>query len=294
VIVDSSGVILTNYHVIANATALQVLLNDGQQFKATVLGSDPGSDLALLKIEANSQLPTVPLGDSSKIEVGEWVVAIGNPKGLDWTVTAGVVSALNRQLTGQTGQTMRGMIQTDAAINPGNSGGPLLNAAGEVIGINDAIISNSGGSEGIGLAIPINTAKDVISDLVKYGRVQRPWLGIEIGAQVTRALAKRANMPTDYGLVISAVYRDSPAATSGLVPYSSDRSGNKYSYDIVVGIDGRKVETPQQLLDTIREKKIGSTVKLDVWRIVDGASKKTQISAVLSEVPREAQFAGII
>lgn len=302
VIVDPSGVILTNYHVIADSQSLTVILNDGRQFAGKIIGSDPGTDLALIKVEAQDKLPFAPLGDSSKVEVGEWVVAIGNPRGLDWTVTAGVISALNREMTNRnTGTTMRGLMQTDAAINPGNSGGPLLNAAGEVIAINDAIISTGGGSEGIGLAIPVNTAKSVLHDLVTYGRVMRPWLGLDINQSVTPGMAKRYKLPVSYGLLVRSVYRDSPAAAAGILPLISDNS--RLSFDIITGVEGKTLNNSQDLLDLVRDKKPGDSLKLDLLRYelkmanngqpVANSSKST-ITVKLSEIPQKAQFSGII
>lgn len=302
VIVDASGIILTNYHVIAGAQQLTVVLNDGRQYSGKVIGSDPGTDLALIQVPAEKALPFAPLGDSSRIEVGEWVVAIGNPRGLDWTVTAGVVSALNRELSNRnTGTTMRGLIQTDAAINPGNSGGPLLNAAGEVIGINDAIISAGGGSEGIGLAIPINTAKAVLGDLVRYGRVMRPWLGLEVNRTVDSVLAKRFNLPVTHGLVVGSVYRDSPAAAAGIMPLISEST--LLSFDIITAVGGDPIKSAQDLLDLVRNKKPGDILKLDLVRYElrpgpDGKarakSSSTSITIKLSEIPQKAQFSGII
>lgn len=302
VIVDASGIILTNYHVIAGAQQINVVLNDGRQFAGKVIGSDPGTDLALIQVPSESPLPFAPLGDSSTVEVGEWVVAIGNPRGLDWTVTAGVVSALNRELNNRnTGTTMRGLIQTDAAINPGNSGGPLLNASGEVIGINDAIISTGGGSEGIGLAIPVNTAKAVLGDLVRYGRVMRPWLGLEVDRSVDPALAKRFTLPVSSGLVVGSVYRDSPAAAGGIMPMISQ--SNLLSFDIITSVSGRQIQSSQELLDLVREKKPGDSLKLEFLRYelrqgADGKwkakSSTADITLKLSEIPPKAQFSGII
>jgi S1-C subfamily serine protease len=293
VIVDPQGYILTNFHVIEAAKEILVVLNDGREFSATKVGEDPGTDLALLKIDADGKLPIAVLGDSKALQVGEWVVAIGNPKGLDWTVTVGVVSALGREIASKTGQTLRGMIQTDAAINPGNSGGPLLSANGEVIGINDAIVSGTGESIGIGLAIPINTAKIVLEDLVKHGRVIRPWLGIE-ALEINQRMAARFNLPVDHGVVPSVVYENSPAAHAGIIPYISDRRTNDYRYVIIVAVDGENIDDSRELLDIVRNHKPNDKLKLDYYSIVNGKYTASQVEVTLSELPKEAPMMGII
>jgi S1-C subfamily serine protease len=294
VIVDERGYILTNNHMIENAQTLTVILNDGQQYPGKVVGADPGTDLALVKIEAKGKLPTAKLGDSSKTEVGEWVVAIGNPLGLDWTVTVGVISALNRQTVSRSsGQTIRGLIQTDAAINPGNSGGPLLNAQGEVIGINDAIVSSSGGSEGIGLAIPVNTAKEVLDDLEKHGRVIRPWLGITVMLEVTPQYARFYNFPVDYGVIPRDVYKQSPAATAGVIePLSTSRG--RYQFDIITAVDGEKIDDARELLDIVRNHQPGDRVQVEVYRVDSGQYTVQKIAVTLSALPESAPSMGII
>lgn len=295
VIVDERGYILTNNHVVQNAQNLLVVLNDGQQFTPKVIGADPGTDLALIKIDAKSKLPYAKLGDSSKIEVGQWVVAIGNPRGLDWTVTAGVISALNRQIVSKSnGQTISGLIQTDAAINPGNSGGPLLNAQGEVIGINDAIVSSGGGSEGIGLAVPINTAKDVLDDLIKHGRVVRAWLGVEIIKEVTPEVARFYSFPVDYGVIPGRVFTPSPAASAGVIPPMQNDSTGQVQYDILTAIDSEKIDDMQELLDIIRNHKSGEKVTLEVYRITDGKFKVQKLAVTLQALPESAPSMGII
>jgi len=294
VIVEKSGYILTNHHVAANANEIIVVLNDGREFTAKVIGSDPGTDLALLKIDADSDLPTAPLGDSSQVQVGEWVVAIGNPRGLDWTVTCGVVSALGRETVSQTGQTMRGLIQTDASINPGNSGGPLLNARGEVIGINEMIVSGSGGSEGIGLAIPINTAKEVLDDLIKHGRVIRPWLGIAVYVEVNKRLAMRHNLPVDYGVVVANVYENSPAVKGDISPHLTNRRTGEYRYDILTTVNGEKIESERGLLDMIRALNPGDEATIGFYRITNGEYQVMEAKVVLDALPAEAPLMGVI
>jgi S1-C subfamily serine protease len=294
VIVDNQGYILTNFHVIEAAKEIVVILNDGREFTATKIGEDPGTDLALLKINADGKLPVAVLGDSRALEVGEWVVAIGNPKGLDWTVTVGVVSALGREIIAKTGQTLRGMIQTDAAINPGNSGGPLLNARGEVIGINDAIVSGTGESIGIGLAIPVNTAKAVLEDLVKNGRVIRPWLGIEEGVSINARIAARFKLPVDHGVVPGVVYENSPAARAGITPYMVDNRTGEYRYSIIVAVDSENINDGRELLDIIRNHKTDDTVKIDLYTINNGKYSASQVEVKLSELPKDAPMMGII
>jgi S1-C subfamily serine protease len=293
VIVEDSGYILTNHHVIAGAEEIIVILNDGREFTATIIGQDPGTDLALIKVDADATLPAATLGDSSQIEVGEWVVAIGNPRGYDWTVTAGVISALDREIVSMTGQTMRGLIQTDASINPGNSGGPLLNARGEVIGINELIVSGSGGSEGIGLAIPINTVKLVLDDLVRHGRVIRAWLGIE-PYEITAHTARRNNLPVDYGVVPTNVFKDSPAALSGLERYYANQRTGKVHFDIITAIDDERVDSERKLLDIIREHKSGDIIKVDIYRVFDHQYEAKKIEVTLAELPAEAPMLGVI
>jgi S1-C subfamily serine protease len=293
VIVDTDGYILTNFHVISGAKELLVVLNDGREFAAEVVGSDPGTDLALLKVESSDPLPAAPLGDSAEISVGEWVVAIGNPRGLDWTVTVGVISALGRETISQTGQTMRGLIQTDASINPGNSGGPLMNARGEVIGINEMIVSGSGGSEGIGLAIPINTAKVVLDDLITHGRVLRSWLGVELH-DVTPQMVQRMNLPVDYGALIVEVYEDSPAANAGLVPAMFNRKTQTLTLDIITAFDGQRITGEQDLLDAVRESEPGDTVELDVYRVSRGGYEAQRIIVTLEALPKSAPLMGIV
>jgi len=298
VIVDEAGYILTNFHVIQDAAEIVVVLNDGREFKAKIIGQDPGTDLALLKVDAGANLPTATLGDSSALKVGEWVVAIGNPEGLDWTVTVGVVSALGREIASKTGQTLRGMIQTDAAINPGNSGGPLLDAAGEVIGINDAIVSNTGENIGIGLAIPINTAKDVLQDLIKFGRVKRPWLGMEVGV-ISKAQAVQWKLPVDYGIVPLTVYEDSPAARAGIIPLAGDRRTGQSRFMILTGVNGKKISSDRELLDIVRNLKTGDTIRVDLYSVdvysrSDVRSTPHQVQVKLDELPTNAPLMGII
>jgi len=294
VIVDAGGYILTNYHVIEDNNEIVVVLNDGREYIAEEVGADPGTDLALLKIDAEGTLPVAALGDSSSINVGEWVVAIGNPRGLDWTVTVGVISALGREFVSpKTGQTVRDLIQTDASINPGNSGGPLLNARGEVIGINEVIVSSSGGSEGIGLAIPINTAKQVLDDLVRHGRVIRPWLGIE-AKEINAMIARKHNLPVDYGVVPLVVYQDSPAVKAGLIPYNSNPRTRQFSYDILVSVDDERLDGERTLLDIIRNHQPKDSISIELYRIENGEYEVRNLTVMLDELPPQAPLMGVI
>lgn len=295
VIVEETGYILTNFHVIKDAQEIIVVLSDGREMTAEIIGSDPGTDLALIKISADDKLPTAALGDSDAIEVGDWVVAIGNPRGFDWTVTTGVISAMGREIPNQmTGQTIRGLIQTDASINPGNSGGPLLNTSGEIIGINELIVSTSGGSQGIGLAIPINTARVVLDDLIKHGRVIRPWLGIEVLAEINERMARSYRLPVDYGTVIKVVYSESPAQAGGLQRYLTGQRSQHFSYDIITAVDGARVDSERVLLDLIRDREPGEIVTIDFYRITDGAYEAMQTDIELKELPADAPMMGIV
>ncbi|MBI2080489.1 MAG: trypsin-like peptidase domain-containing protein, partial [candidate division NC10 bacterium] len=215
-ILDEQGHIVTNNHVVADARSLEVTLADGTKTPATLVGRDPNNDLAVIKINLPGRtLPVLPLGDSDALQVGQLAIAIGNPFGLDRTVTRGVISSLNRSLKAESGREIRGIIQTDAAINPGNSGGPLLNSRGEAIGINTAIFSPSGGSVGIGFAIPVNTARRLVPQLIATGRVRHPWLGIA-GVSLSPDLVKALDLPVEKGVLVAQVYPRSPAARAGL------------------------------------------------------------------------------
>ena len=290
VIIDKDGYIITNNHVISGAQKIKVILSNSTEVDGKVVGTDPGTDIALIKIEPpkGQKLPVALLGDSDSIQVGEWVVAIGNPLGLDQTVTVGVVSAMNRSMLSEAGIAINGLIQTDAAINPGNSGGPLINARGEVIGINRAIISQSGGSEGIGLAIPINTAKSVLSQLMEKGRVERPWLGVEV-REIYPRLAKRFGLPADTGLVITAVYKDSPAQAAGLRQPARSPDGS-WTYYIIVEADGKTITKSSQLLEIVRSLPLGSTINLRYYRGKDLVEKEIPLSVL----PPQAPLTGII
>lgn len=285
-IIDDRGYILTNNHVVEEADRLEITLADKTKVKARLVGRDPHNDLAVLKVDVpKEKLHPLKLGDSSRLQVGQLAIAIGNPFGLDRTVTTGVISSLGRTLRAESGRIMRGIIQTDAAINPGNSGGPLLNARGEVIGINTAIFSPTGGSVGIGFAIPIDTAKRFLPELIAKGKVSHPWLGIA-GMDVTPELAKDLNLPAKEGIMVAQVYPESPAAKAGLRGSRKPvRVGNTIVYlggDIITAIDGKKLSSIDDLTAYLDyERKVGDEVRLEVLR--DGRSLSIQVR--LGELP---------
>jgi serine protease Do len=276
VIISPEGYILTNSHVVENATDITVQLNDKRQLKGKLIGADPRSDLAVVQIEA-AGLTAMKFGDSSKLRVGDVVLAIGNPFGFDETVTMGIVSATGRrnaQITPPQGYA--DFIQTDAAINPGNSGGALINARGELIGINTAIYSGNGGNLGIGFAIPVNMARGIMEQILKTGKVSRGYLGISI-QPVNTDLAQAFKLPSTEGALIGDVSPDSPGAQAGL------QRG-----DVVVGLNGQAVADPEDLRLRVSQTPPGTTVRLDVIR---GAQKR-QITATLMELPETTEAAG--
>jgi S1-C subfamily serine protease len=270
IVIDDKGHILTNNHVIEGATKIEVKLGESDhQYTAEVVGTDPASDLALIKVDApTAELDPLTLGDSSKMEVGDPVVAIGNPFGLDRTVTSGIVSALQRQIQAPNGFSIDNVIQTDAAINPGNSGGPLINAEGEVIGINSQIETGGSGADGnvgIGFAIPINTAKGVISELETKGSVEHAYLGIE-GGTVTAELAKAVNLPVKEGVLIQSVEKGGPADKAGIEGGSTKATigGAEITLggDIITEADGKKITDMEQIIELVNSKKVGDEVTL--------------------------------
>ncbi len=266
VIIGTQGYILTNHHVINGADQIQVFLQDGRSAEAEVIGTDPESDLAVLKIGLEG-LPTITLGDSDKTRVGDVVLAIGNPFGVGQTVTMGIVSATGRDQLGI--NTFENFIQTDAAINPGNSGGALIDAHGNLIGVNTAIFSRSGGNQGIGFAIPTSMAKDVMGQIVKYGHPMRGWLGFE-GQELTPRMADSLGLEMNNGVIITGVVRGSPAHKADLMPG-----------DVLVAIDGQVITKARQALAVISSRKPGDRVKLKIVR--DG--KKIILQAVAINRP---------
>jgi len=259
-VIDPDGIIITNNHVIEDADEIVVNFSDGTKYDATILGRDPKTDLAVLKVNAKRQLPFVPMGDSSKSRVGDWVIAIGNPFGLGGSLTAGIISAINRDINSGPYDSF---IQTDTAINKGNSGGPLFNLDGEVIGVNSAIISPSGGSVGIGFSIPSNLVQTVAGQLREYGETRRGWLGVRIQA-VTEDLAESLGLDEPAGALVSEVSPDGPAAKGGV------QVG-----DVIVRFDGRKVPEMRDLPRIVAETEIDKEVKIEVVR--RGAKKSLEI-----------------
>jgi serine protease Do len=266
VIVDKRGYILTNNHVIEQADQIEVRLSDKRKFTATVIGKDSKTDLAVIKIEATEDLPVARLGDSSKIRIGEWAIAIGNPFGLDQTVTVGVISAVGRSDVGIT--TYEDFIQTDASINPGNSGGPLVNLQGEVVGINTAIVATG---QGIGFAIPINMAREIKDRLIAQGKVVRGWLGVGI-QELTDELANQFGVKPDDGVLVGNVMKDSPAEQGGL------KTG-----DIIQEFNGTKISNVRQLQREVAQTSVGSQAKLKVLR----EKQPVLLTIVLGEQPAD-------
>jgi len=285
-LVDDKGTILTNNHVVENAESLEVTLADKSKVPAKLIGRDPYNDLAVIRASLpREKLFPLRLGDSSQLQVGQMAIAIGNPFGLDRTVTRGVVSALGRSLKSDTGRQIRNVIQTDAAINPGNSGGPLLNSRGEVIGINTAIFTPSGGSVGIGFAIPVNTAKKLLPELIARGRASHPWLGIS-GMDVTPSFARALGLSVKEGVMIAGVAPGGPAARAGLRGAQRRvRVGNfmvAAGGDVVVGLDGTRIAGVDDLTAFLDEnKKAGEDVSVEVVR----EGKPLTVSVRLGELP---------
>jgi len=283
-IIDKDGHILTNYHVVADARQVEVTLHNRKKFKATIVGSDPVHDLAVIQIKAPDLVPAV-LGDSRNLQVGQKVYAIGNPFGLAGTMTRGIVSSI-RPVREPNGAMIEEAIQTDAAINPGNSGGPLMNWHGEVIGINTMILSSVGQNAGIGFAIPINTAKAVLNDLVTLGRVRRPALGVRT-IPISPELADELGLPVDYGLLIIQVVSGGSAEQAGL------RGGTERAYlgntpimlggDLIVAIDDQKVEDEQDLVQVMDTHRAGDTIKVTIYR----NKKKMDVSVSLGEARQQ-------
>jgi S1-C subfamily serine protease len=261
---DGDGHVVTNYHVIEKASEVTVKLADGRSYKATLIGASPAHDIAVLKIGVDfKQPPPVPVGTSHDLRVGQKVFAIGNPFGLDWTLTTGIVSALDRSLSEEKGNTIDHLIQTDAAINPGNSGGPLLDSAGELIGINTAIYSPSGANAGIGFAVPVDTVKRVVPQLIKSGKVVRPTLGIEMNEGLNQRLAQLRGID---GVVILHVTPGSAADAAGLKGATISRDGAIVAGDTIVAVDGKPVGTVGRLLARLDDYQVGDTVNVTVLR----------------------------
>lgn len=267
VIVDKDGLIVTNNHVVGDAKAVEVRLSNKRKYVGQVIGRDPDTDLAIVKITADQALPTVPFGDSSKVRVGQWVMAVGNPFALDRTVTLGVVSGVERDAVRLS--RYEAFIQTDASINPGNSGGPLFNMQGEIIGINTAIINFA---QGIGFAIPSNMVQQVVSQLRSRGKVVRGWLGVGI-QEVTAELAAQFGIKETDGVLVNDVFENEPAARSGLKPG-----------DIIAKVAGRPVETPSGLSRVVAGLTPGTTIEIEIIR----SGERRQLTVDLGERKEEA------
>jgi serine protease DegQ len=267
VIVSPEGYVLTNNHVVERMDDIEVMLTDGRKATAKVIGTDPDTDLAVLKIDLD-RLPSITLGDSDSLQVGDAVLAIGNPFGVGQTVTAGIVSALGRNQLGI--NTFENFIQTDAAINPGNSGGALVDAGGNLVGINSAIYSRSGGSLGIGFAIPVSTARQVMESLIRDGQVTRGWIGVE-PRDLTPEMAETFNLPVKEGVLITGVLHNGPAAQGGMLPG-----------DVVVQVSSSKVANTSQLLNAVAALKPGQAAQVKVQRRGD----MLDLNVVVAKRPR--------
>jgi S1-C subfamily serine protease len=270
---DEGGHVVTNYHVIKDADVAHVTLADHTTWRASLVGAAPDKDLAVLHIDApKGKLVKIPVGQSSNLQVGQMAYAIGNPFGLDLTLTTGIISALGREIRSVTKRSIKNVIQTDAAINPGNSGGPLLDSAGRLIGVNTAIYSPSGSSAGIGFAIPVDEVNRVVPQLIKNGKLERPGLGVQVAYdQTARGLG------VEKGALLVNVFRNSPAAKAGLRPTSRTRSRDILLGDVIVAIDDKPVEKANDFFDILEQYKIGDTVTLTILR--DGEQK--QVKATL-------------
>ena len=280
-IIDRRGYILTNSHVVANAQEITVTLAGGEKIDAVLIGRDPYSDIAVIKVPSESVDVAALLGDSDQVKVGQKAIAIGNPFGLSHTLTTGIVSALDRSIETSEGVEIDDLIQTDAAINPGNSGGPLLNSSGEVIGINTAIFSVSGGYQGIGFAIPINKAKEVASHIITSGQVPRPWLGIK--SINVKYLSNALDLPVDFGALVQEIVPGSPAARARL------QGGKRMAVlgnvqfliggDIIVSIDDEKITDDGKLESILLKKKVGQRIKIGLYR----EDRYMELTTVLTE-----------
>ncbi len=271
---DTSGLIVTNYHVIAGAHRLTVTFQDQTEFDAEVIGVAPEKDLAVLRIEnPPASLTKLPVGDSSELSVGRKVLAIGNPFGLDTTLTTGVVSALGREIRAPGNRTIRGVIQTDAAVNPGNSGGPLLNSLGQLVGVNTAIYSPSGASAGIGFAIPVNTVKEVVPQLISYGRMLRPIMGLELASD---SWIRRYRIR---GLPVVRVFQGLPADQAGIRGAYRNARGEILLGDIIVAVNGKPVRSNDDYLSLLEAQRPGDRVTVTLRN----GDEQREVSVVLTE-----------
>ena len=285
-VIDQSGHILTNHHVIEGATKVAVNFGGQKNYPATVVGRDPDTDLAVIKLLElpREGLTVIPLGDSDRLEVGQKVLAIGNPFGLDRTLTTGVISGLQRPIRARNDRPIEGAIQTDASINPGNSGGPLLDSHGRMIGINSQILSPSGASAGVGFAVPVNIAKRIVPQLIRSGEVRRPKLGI-----TTREVAQlrgRIDLPVSDGLLIWQVAPGGAAANAGLRGLTQTENGDVEIGDIIVGMDGEKLDNADDLYRLLDKHQIGDVAQVQVLR----NGRRTTVPVRLIDVPDSRRF----
>ena len=280
-ILDQQGNILTNYHVIEGSQKLSVSMGGQKDYPAMIVGGDPDTDLAVIRLleKPAGPLTVVPLGDSDKLVVGQKVLAIGNPFGLDRTLTTGVISGLQRPIRARNTRLIEGAIQTDASINPGNSGGPLLDSRGRMIGINSQILSPSGSSAGVGFAVPVNIAKRVVPQLLGSGKVRRPKLGIS--TRDVSTIRNQVDLPVDEGVLIIQVARGSGAANAGLRGIQQMENGDIELGDIILGIDNDKVSNSDDLFRVLDKHQIGETVQVQILR--DG--KRTSVPVRLMDSP---------
>jgi putative serine protease PepD len=265
-IIDAQGNILTNYHVIEGAQKLSVSLGGQKDYAARIVGGDPDTDLAVIRLieKPAGPLTVVPLGDSDKLIVGQKVLAIGNPFGLDRTLTTGVISGLQRPIRARNGRLIEGAIQTDASINPGNSGGPLLDSHGRMIGINSQILSPSGTSAGVGFAVPINIAKRVVPQILQTGQVTRPKLGI--GTRNVSSFRNQVDLPVSDGVLIVQVQRGGAAAAAGLRGLQPTEDGDVELGDIIIGIDNEKITNSDDLFRVLDKHRVGDVVNVQISR----------------------------
>ena len=270
VIVSRNGYIVTNNHVVRGSGSVEITLATGRKISGQVLGTDPSVDVAVVKVPL-TDLPAAPLGDSDKLQVGQSAIAIGNPLGFERTVTSGIVSAVGRELRGRQG--LANLIQTDASINPGNSGGPLIDARGRVIGINTAVVQPPYGGGGLGFAVPINTAKEVLQDILQHGRVIRPWLGISY-VPITQELSQQYQLPSPFGAIVGEVVPNGPAAQAGL-----------REQDIILSVDGKELRSEGQLTAALRNKQPGDTLRMAIIRDGD----RRDVTVRLAEAPATLQ-----
>jgi S1-C subfamily serine protease len=264
---DDEGHVITNFHVIKGASEAIVRVTDGRDYKASLVGASPTHDIAVLRINVRFQrYVPVPIGTSNDLKVGQKVFAIGNPFGLDWTLTTGIVSALDRSLPSGDGRNIDNLIQTDAAINPGNSGGPLLDSAGRLIGINTAIYSPSGASAGIGFAVPVDTVNRVVPQIISRGKYIRPAMGITVDSKLNKRLAEHLKIS---GVIILSISPGSAAEKAGLEGATVTPEGNIVANDVIVAIDGKSIDSVDKLFSRIDNYKVGDTIKLTVRRYGD-------------------------